>query len=325
MLGPGSPAPVLLFSTQRVLCSPAHGSLPPALRFRVLGLCANGILAPETENHCNFGRLKMEEPQEIFSMNDGHASDRVVEKYLVDSKKSASHVQLACSGQSCAFPLDGNELCVRDTKQPPHQLLILRGHHQPITAVAFGNKVSPLLICSASQDYVIMWNLDECRQKMLQAPVSYRLLRCISDLLRKKVLSRLLRNNLGSSFMTQQSQVYNLFATTAIGDGIKLWDLRTLRCESRSEGHPKCCYPCGIAFSACGRYVACDEDKHVGAAVAYVYKTSSSAFCCRLAGHMDPVTAVAFSPATAQGTRARALVWEDPTCRGVTGPVSHNC
>eukprot|EP00069_Balaena_mysticetus_P015060 bmy_22458T0 len=74
----------------------------------------------------------------------------------------------------------------------------------------------------------------------------------------------------GSSFMTQQSQVYNLFATTAIGDGIKLWDLRTLRCESRFEGHPKCCYPCGIAFSVCGRYVACAEDKHVGAAVVRV-------------------------------------------------------
>ena len=25
-----------------------------------------------------------------------------------------------------------------------------------------------------------------------------------------------------------------------------------------------------------------------------------------------------------QGTRVRALVWEDPTCRGVTKPVSHN-
>ena len=25
-----------------------------------------------------------------------------------------------------------------------------------------------------------------------------------------------------------------------------------------------------------------------------------------------------------QGTRVRALVWEDPTCRGVTEPVSHN-
>ena len=26
-----------------------------------------------------------------------------------------------------------------------------------------------------------------------------------------------------------------------------------------------------------------------------------------------------------QGTRVRALVWEDPTCRGANGPVSHNC
>ena len=26
-----------------------------------------------------------------------------------------------------------------------------------------------------------------------------------------------------------------------------------------------------------------------------------------------------------QGTRVRALVWEDPTCRGATEPVSHNC
>ena len=25
------------------------------------------------------------------------------------------------------------------------------------------------------------------------------------------------------------------------------------------------------------------------------------------------------------GTRVRALVWEDPTCRGAAGPVSHNC
>ena len=26
-----------------------------------------------------------------------------------------------------------------------------------------------------------------------------------------------------------------------------------------------------------------------------------------------------------QGTRVRALVWEDPTCRRATRPVSHNC
>ena len=26
-----------------------------------------------------------------------------------------------------------------------------------------------------------------------------------------------------------------------------------------------------------------------------------------------------------QGTRVRAQVWEDPTCRGAAGPMSHNC
>ena len=26
-----------------------------------------------------------------------------------------------------------------------------------------------------------------------------------------------------------------------------------------------------------------------------------------------------------QGTRVRALVWEDPTCRGAAKPVCHNC
>ncbi|KFP30502.1 WD repeat-containing protein 27, partial [Colius striatus] len=35
--------------------------------------------------------------------------------------------------------------------------------------------------------------------------------------------------NKGSSFCTQQHEAYNLFMTTAAGDGIKLWDLRTLR------------------------------------------------------------------------------------------------
>lgn len=102
--------------------------------------------------------------------------------------------------------------------------------------------------------------------------------------------------NKGSSFATQQSQAYNLFATAATGDGIKLWDLRTLRCERRFEGHPSRSYPCGIAFSPCGRFVACGaEDRH-----AYVYETSSSTFSHRLAGHTSTVTAVAFSPVATQ-------------------------
>ncbi|XP_032910950.1 WD repeat-containing protein 27 isoform X4 [Catharus ustulatus] len=66
--------------------------------------------------------------------------------------------------------------------------------------------------------------------------------------------------NKGSSFSTQQPEAYNLFLTTAAGDGIKLWDLRTLRCERRFEGHSSRCYPCGIAVSPCGRFIASGSD-----------------------------------------------------------------
>ncbi|XP_048210416.1 WD repeat-containing protein 27 isoform X1 [Perognathus longimembris pacificus] len=112
-------------------------------------------------------KLKMEPPQGIPSP-DYHESDIVVERYLAELEESVPHVQLACSTQYCAFPLHGNQLCVWDTTSPLHQHLILQGHHHSITAMAFGNKLDPPLVCSASQDYVIMWNLDECRKKILQ-------------------------------------------------------------------------------------------------------------------------------------------------------------
>ncbi|KAM5325460.1 WD repeat-containing protein 27 [Glossophaga mutica] len=102
--------------------------------------------------------------------------------------------------------------------------------------------------------------------------------------------------NKGSSFATQQPEAYNLFATTAVGDGVRLWDLRTLRCERRFEGHPSRGYPCGVAFSPCGRLLASGaEDRH-----AYVYEMGSSTFSHRLSGHTDTVTAVAFSPSVPQ-------------------------
>ncbi|XP_015850368.1 WD repeat-containing protein 27 isoform X6 [Peromyscus maniculatus bairdii] len=106
--------------------------------------------------------------------------------------------------------------------------------------------------------------------------------------------------NKGSSFTTQQSLAYNLFLTTAVGDGVRLWDLRTLRCVRRFEGHPSRCYPCGVAFSPCGRLMGCGaEDRH-----AYVYEMGSSSFLYRLAGHTDTVTEVAFNPAAPQLTTA---------------------
>uniref|UniRef100_A0A8C8SVU9 WD repeat domain 27 n=1 Tax=Pelusios castaneus TaxID=367368 RepID=A0A8C8SVU9_9SAUR len=102
--------------------------------------------------------------------------------------------------------------------------------------------------------------------------------------------------NKGSAFSTQPLEAYNLFMTTALGDGIKLWDLRTLRCERRFEGHINRCHPCGIAVTPCGQFIACgSEDKS-----AYVYEMRSSTFSHKLAGHTESVINVAFSPSSPQ-------------------------
>ncbi|XP_031958277.1 WD repeat-containing protein 27 [Corvus moneduloides] len=106
--------------------------------------------------------------------------------------------------------------------------------------------------------------------------------------------------NKGSSFSTQQPEAYNLFMTTAAGDGIKLWDLRTLRCERRFEGHSSRCHPCGIAMSPCGRFIASGSDDKY----AYIYEMRSSTFLHKLGRHTESVINVSFSPSSPQLTTA---------------------
>ncbi|XP_032194326.1 WD repeat-containing protein 27 isoform X5 [Mustela erminea] len=113
-------------------------------------------------------RSQMEGARGILCADGGCLGDVLTEKGLVALKEPVAHVQLACSAQYCAFPADGNTLCVWSTEDPSHQPLTLGGHHEPVTAVAFGNAASPCLLCSASRDHVITWRLHECRQKALQ-------------------------------------------------------------------------------------------------------------------------------------------------------------
>ncbi|ELK09993.1 WD repeat-containing protein 27 [Pteropus alecto] len=63
----------------------------------------------------------MAEPPGDFCTDEGCAGDVVVEKYLAESKESASHVQLACRGPHCAFPVDGSELGVWNAGDPSRQ------------------------------------------------------------------------------------------------------------------------------------------------------------------------------------------------------------
>ncbi|XP_041866365.1 WD repeat-containing protein 27 [Melanotaenia boesemani] len=100
--------------------------------------------------------------------------------------------------------------------------------------------------------------------------------------------------NKGSIFTTQAPDSYNLFLTSAVTDGVKIWDLRNLMCVRRYENHLNRCHPCSSAISPCGRFIASgSEDK-----CAYVYDIRSSKFLHKLQRHSDTVLSVAFNPAT---------------------------
>ncbi|XP_034041297.1 WD repeat-containing protein 27 [Thalassophryne amazonica] len=102
--------------------------------------------------------------------------------------------------------------------------------------------------------------------------------------------------NKGSMFSTQTPESYNLFLTTAVTDGLKIWDLRTIRCVRRYDNHLNRCHPCTAAISPCGRFIASGSEDNC----AYVYDIRSSSYLHKLQKHSDTVLTVTFNPATPQ-------------------------
>ncbi|XP_062376051.1 WD repeat-containing protein 27 isoform X2 [Sardina pilchardus] len=100
--------------------------------------------------------------------------------------------------------------------------------------------------------------------------------------------------NKGSTYCSQSQDAYNLFVTSAITDGMKLWDLRTSRCVRKYEGHVNRCHQCTAAFSPCGRFIATGSEDNC----AYVYDIRSSSYLYKLQRHTDTVLNVSFNPAT---------------------------
>ncbi|RDD46485.1 WD repeat-containing protein 27 [Trichoplax sp. H2] len=98
--------------------------------------------------------------------------------------------------------------------------------------------------------------------------------------------------NKGSTYVAHPSRAYNLVLTSAVTDGIKLWDLRTSKCVRRYDGHVNRSHPVGVCMSPCMRYIATgSEDK-----TAYLYDVRSNTYSDRLTGHRDVVFDVAFNP-----------------------------
>uniref|UniRef100_A0A3Q3MWM0 Uncharacterized protein n=1 Tax=Mastacembelus armatus TaxID=205130 RepID=A0A3Q3MWM0_9TELE len=102
-------------------------------------------------------------------------------------------------------------------------------------------------------------------------------------------------------FSTQAPDSYNLFLTSAVTDGVKIWDLRTLGCVRRYESHLNRCHPCSSAISPCGRFIASGSED----SCAYVYDIRSSSYLHKLQKHSDTVLSVTFNPATPEGYEQR--------------------
>ncbi|XP_030628122.1 WD repeat-containing protein 27 [Chanos chanos] len=100
--------------------------------------------------------------------------------------------------------------------------------------------------------------------------------------------------NKGSMFSTQTPDSYNLFLSSAVSDGVKLWDLRTARCVRRFGSSLNRCHRCSAAMSPCGQYIATGSEDYC----AYVYDIRSSTFVHKLKRQSDTVLNVAFNPAT---------------------------
>ncbi|XP_054874543.1 WD repeat-containing protein 27 isoform X6 [Amphiprion ocellaris] len=181
------------------------------------------------------------------------------------------------------------------------------GHDKPVSGVSWS--LSRQWWLSASEDLSLRIWTHCCSEPaiimgntMFSKPIKDRSIQ-VFDMNKGTVASELpdahsraihcITQNKGSAFSTQAPDSYNLFLTSAVTDGVKIWDLRTLRCVRRYENHVNRCHPCSSAFSPCGRFIASGSEDNC----AYVYDIRSSTYLHKLPKHSDTVLSVAFHPA----------------------------
>ena len=99
--------------------------------------------------------------------------------------------------------------------------------------------------------------------------------------------------NEGTVGVSHPERGYDLFITAAMGDGAKLWDLRTSDCVQKFDTIQNVRHQCGVALSPCLRYLAAGgEDGCV-----YLYDTRRVTGCLeRISTGCDVIMDVAFSP-----------------------------
>ena len=105
--------------------------------------------------------------------------------------------------------------------------------------------------------------------------------------------------NEGTPGIGHPDRGYDLFVTSAVSDGIKMWDVRSQgdECVQKYDSHIHTRHQCGTSLSPCMRYLATGgEDGHV-----YVYDTRHvRGYLQKLHCAGEVITDVAFSPGVCQ-------------------------
>uniref|UniRef100_A0A3P8V4C8 WD repeat domain 27 n=1 Tax=Cynoglossus semilaevis TaxID=244447 RepID=A0A3P8V4C8_CYNSE len=92
----------------------------------------------------------------------------IIEKLNVHCDRLLSHHQLACCRNYCGIPMREDDGIPNLCPQPT----LLTGHHGEISCMTFGKKSRPLLLCSASADYIIVWNIEYCQKRLRDGKVA---------------------------------------------------------------------------------------------------------------------------------------------------------
>ncbi|XP_037549125.1 WD repeat-containing protein 27 [Nematolebias whitei] len=95
----------------------------------------------------------------------------ITQKLSLTCDRLLSHQQLACCHSYCGIPFNGKEVLIYSvgSQQKP---LPLTGHHGDISAMTFGKRSRPVLLCSASADYIIVWDIETCQRKIQEGEVA---------------------------------------------------------------------------------------------------------------------------------------------------------
>uniref|UniRef100_A0A8C9XHP8 WD repeat domain 27 n=1 Tax=Sander lucioperca TaxID=283035 RepID=A0A8C9XHP8_SANLU len=160
----------------------------------------------------------------------------VIEKLSLTCDRLLSHRQLACCQSYCGIPLDGMKMLIYTNMDIEHKPLLLTGHHGEISAMTFGKGSGPVLLCSASADYIIVWDIELCQKRTKEGKVAAgtvigsllgEVFYCCFPHQRHEVISTL-TSHLGP-LTSAEFCPWNkdILVTTSEDRTFKVWDLKT--------------------------------------------------------------------------------------------------